>query len=352
MSRRRRRVPGGAAPDLTPRLPDYTQQWLAAIENRQTISDVLYHSLLVETLRLVDVEGQLLPPAILPPLHPATASTAAMDIPVSISDSSARNRHNRNAFEALFEDDDEPAIQRNNRGHGSTQTQGENESERPESIQVRYLVRRAMLGLGEAHRMKAIEVEKQRLPNQGLDAIDENLENGPTFAEQKWQQTCYHWTQAYFVLNQAIMDMDPWLAAILPNVIEDSDETLMDALDRAANNHAHGQQQEAFAGHDLKQMLMLFECLDLVKENCEKDRSEAIERMKVALQRVMSKLTPLRRDRDEVRNRVGDDFWVNNPEPKMDYAQRIIALNKEKQALTRAIEEVERLYLFQQSIGL
>jgi hypothetical protein len=74
--------------------------------------------------------------------------------------------------------------------------------------------------------------------------------------------------------------------------------------------------------------------------------------MKVALQRVMSKLTPLRRDRDEVRNRVGDDFWMNNPEPKMDYAQRIIALNKEKQALTRAIEEVERLYLFQQSIGL
>ncbi len=366
--RRRRQLPaenGGNGQARVAGAVDFTRQWIDAIEHPNTISDVIYHGLLVESLRFqIDQAG---PPMVLPPAHPAHN----IPVPPSTTEGTTRgaNAH-RNAFESLFDDEEEDESVRDTnptgrggrgrggrgrgRGRGPPPAPAPNPTLPPiESMQVRYLIRRAMLALGEAHRCKAIEAERQRLPHQGLYPESDGID-APTGGEKKWHDTAFHWTQAYYILNQAILDLDPWFAALLSAEMNDDGSMTLASMSTLTTGvggpTGAGVGTASIEGHNTDQLSALFDRLDLVKNHTEGERTAALERMGNYLGRIIGKLTPLRRDRDEIRNRVGDDNWVNNPEPKMDYATRIIALHKEKVALEQAIMTVQTLSMFPPSI--
>lgn len=315
-------------------VPDYTEQWLTALT--KAVGDVAYHVELLHVLQNLSDEVQKLPPSIPPPVRLGKPH----DNDKHKIESTGRQQsvfEMSNAFSALFDDDEDDLVDKKKKRQAGNKNNKKDQKKPAAStamtgdtkaMQVRYLAIRTQCGLAEAYRIEANEHEEQRA----------------------WNEVATFWSEAYELLNRTVIHMDPWLAICINDEINGAEANVADESNkRGSRRRKRNVDKNSVVvpvdGHDLKQLDNLLDNVHLVKEDTEREREFALERMQKELQHIVLKLQPLRQDRDVVKARVGENRWKNNPAPKMTYAERIIALAQEKKALEEAIDSVQMLML-------
>mmetsp|Transcript_17413 Transcript_17413/g.25948 ORF Transcript_17413/g.25948 Transcript_17413/m.25948 type:complete len:96 (+) Transcript_17413:1195-1482(+) len=74
--------------------------------------------------------------------------------------------------------------------------------------------------------------------------------------------------------------------------------------------------------HDKIQLKELFAGLDQLVEDSERQRHIAICFLTKRRQFVLEKLYPMLKERDEVKQSIGEENWKRNPAPQQTYAER------------------------------
>lgn len=307
------------------RRPDYSDAWLAALQ--QGVGNVDYHTSLIRVLTRIPEDAQAWPPSILPPPHQATQNSnneSGRSTPVGSVITQSDLTESSNSFAHLeTEDEDEeddeelpqdtqPAAASAGSRNGSRRSQVSSSTHTSRnSTQVRYLLRRAECGLAEAYRQVA---EKEA-------------------HHDRWVTCASSWCEAYSILNLTLRTMDPWLALLL------------DYEENGLGNVAGATAPPLNDRHDPKQLHQLQDVITMVEQTIEEKRHNALGLMDERMRVINHRLQPLRNDRDRVRHRIGDERWVNNPAPRMTYAEMIIALHNEKIQLQKAIADVSSLRL-------
>lgn len=287
---------------------DFSWQWLEAL--RHNVGNIEAHNSFIDTLWNMGPDSQKLPPQTPPPSVPRSrdsrsGSSSGRSTPGGSVITQSDLTESSNSFSNLELDDDDDTP--SGSGRHSNPSQGVAHrmgSGQYQNIQVRYLLKRAQCGLAEAYRASA-ELEARH---------------------QRWITCGGQWIMAYDVLNHALQDMDPWVALLLDHELNGPEESFPD-------------------GHDEEQLRQLLNVIRLVQQDTEQKRAEALDIMQSRLRDILRQLRPLRSDRDMVKARMGEDRWVNNPNPKMTYAEKIIQLHQEKILLESAIRDVEQLQL-------
>lgn len=306
----RNRIRNRNRPQPTTENGDFSWQWLDAL--RQNVGNIEAHNAFIDTLWNMGPERQKLPPQTPPPPVPhsrgsRSGSTSGRSTPGGSVITQSDLTESSNSFSNLELDDDDDTPSGSGSGRHSNPSQGQAHRMGPgqhQNVQVRYLLKRAQCGLAEAYRASA-EGEAHH---------------------QRWITCAGQWIMAYDVLNHALQDMDPWAALLLDHELNGPEESFPD-------------------GHDEEQLRLLLNVIRLVQQDTEKKRTEALEVMQSRLRDILRQLRPLRSDRDAVKARMGEDRWMNNPNPKMTYAEKIIQLHQEKILLESAIRDVEQLQL-------
>lgn len=281
----------------------YGKAWLDALEqvNRTGAPSQEVFPLNERMLQMLSVElseaQRKLPPTFHPPVE-ATAGPTSAAPGAGAGGTFAMG----NMFAALDEDEDED---------DAAQPQVvipegmSTESGLPHS-QLRYLQARAVCGLAEAHMLVAIDIGKDK--------------DWPAFAD-RWQAT-------YDTVNSLFTDgheYGHWYAEYAHE----------DHPDNAVLEDEH----VFIALH------ILFNAIDIARDHMERNKVESRKKLSKEHEKIMRKLNPLRADRDEVKEKLGTDFWENNPTPKMTYAERMIMLHEQAKALEHAMEVLDSLYL-------
>lgn len=313
--------------------PDFTQAWMQALE--LAVGSISHHRALEDALQRVPESEKAFPPSFLPPAAPLAGSSVhstqqTYSAPGSIRTPSIQTQQDRNTsqatsqgtsrvstpFSALFDDNDND--DNDNDTVDENQVRAALENQTPElaarrlavhrdglaSLQVRYLLGHVRCGLTEAYRLTA-----------------------HYFATQKqWRPCAQQWSFAYDIVNSTIIDLDSLVAQRMAGILEHS--------------------------HNLVQLDHVLFVLNLVKDDTKRERDIALERMHHRLTFLDRKLNPLREERDQVKQRWGIQRWTNNPQPKMDYATRIIMYQKEKNELERAIGVLQLLHLQDEGVVL
>lgn len=175
------------------------------------------------------------------------------------------------------------------------------------STQVRYIIVRAECGLAEAVRLSTAEFVRNR----------------------DYGEVAARWQEAYNILRTTLVNTDSWQVVLL-NYAE-MNGTFADPV--------------FLDNHNIPALQELMYSLQVVQDDTQFHRDEALKTLDFQLRKVMSKLNPLRRDRDEVKSSWGEVRWNNNPRPKMDYAEKMRLLAVEKEALESAIMIISTLQL-------
>lgn len=136
--------------------------------------------------------------------------------------------------------------------------------------------------------------------------------------EHKWTQSAERITRSVALLNLALQYADMMYARITARA-ELGDRELEVITDRVRRNcEAVG----IAAGHG-------------------NDKKAQFEQEAVTRRRQLeAKLSPQLRDRDEAKQKMGEEAWTRNPNPKGDYARRRMADEKELRELNAAMESV------------
>ncbi len=161
-------------------------------------------------------------------------------------------------------------------------------------VQVRYLIFHGECRLAELIRISAIQEANHK----------------------RWVESAQFWSQAYDHLHRVQTEADPFFTI---SIAFEPNSDLPD-------------------DHDYHQLQDLFEKLNLVREHTEQARDRAIAVMEHRLTAIDRQLNPLQRDRDEVRESMGESVWRSNPRPKRDFARMREPLEEELRALRQAID--------------
>ena len=97
--------------------------------------------------------------------------------------------------------------------------------------------------------------------------------------------------------------------------------------------------------HDVVHLTRLRDALNLEQTTLGQMKVRAQEAVDRRTANVERKLNPLESDRQEVRAKVGEQAWKNNPAPKLTYAERIALLHAELQDLAVARGVLQSLQL-------
>jgi hypothetical protein len=170
-----------------------------------------------------------------------------------------------------------------------------------QGVQVRYLIFHGECRLAELIRISSIQEANHK----------------------RWIESAQFWSQAYDHLHRVQTEADPFYTISL----------------------SFDQNDELPEGHDYQQLQDLFEKLNLVREHTEQERDRAISVMEHRLASIDRQLNPLQRDRDEVRESMGEHAWRSNPRPKRDFARAREPLEEELRALRQAIDILRGLSL-------
>lgn len=289
-------------------LQDYSEEWLAAIE--QSIGDIEYHQILINTLSSATAEEAILPPTTPPPFMPSRRPSAHRTNPENgqVHPYTTINKNAKkgsvssnpyvpvtNAFAHLSLDEESTKGRRRGPQGGSQRR----------STQVRYLLVRAECGYAECIRNTAVEAGKNR----------------------EWRFVPDRWQEAYDLINRTLTDTDEWWAILL--VANDNHPP----VERLQDGHSHLQLSE------------LFQSLTILEESTERERQEALRHLEKNLKHVQAKLDPLKDSRQDAMNAMGKKRWDNNPTPKMDYAEKMRLLAVEEKELQYALQVLQELQL-------
>jgi hypothetical protein len=290
-----------AVPVQAPRRPDYSSVWIEAIDDACRAKAVA---------RLLELQQALLSMArkkqMLPPSSPPPADGAAREATAAAATAGAPQRAPTNMFVVLgsqsnsgsdTDSDSTPVTQPPERG-ASIPYQSD------KSTQCRYMVVMVSDAVAQVLRYEAIGFEKSR----------------------DYAACAEKWEEAFGLFNDIILRIDLWYAKYI-------------SFEPSSDNR---QMEDS---HDVNQLEKLFENLHLTRDDTERERNRASERLKGQIARITEKLNPLRNDRDRVKAKWGEERWNNNPAPKLTYAERIVALGKELEEIRNALQRIEALKL-------
>jgi len=273
---------------------DYSLLWLQLLES-DVPKDVtfLYH--LLEVLAPLD---PALPPSVRPSVPPATMDAGSRGgggpaVP-------AATQTMPNSFAALHIDDsDDDQAPVGPTGSASASRPGPGRAAR--SIQVRYLRIRVSCGVSEEYRRAALEAQRQK----------------------EYPVMTSHWCAAHDALAVHRTDTDEWFSMCLL--------------------HREGGLPVMPADHDYAQLDELLVSLHVLGADTEKEKERALGFLKKRLRFIEEKLDPMLKERDEVKQRVGDFKWKHNEAPEMSYAEKRLAWEEAKAQLLVAIDTLTRL---------
>jgi hypothetical protein len=140
----------------------------------------------------------------------------------------------------------------------------------------------------------------------------------------KWLDKATLWMKAYDLINDCLIDIDPWKAALVHAQVN-GDENLL-------NNHHRGALESLFNG------------VGIVHDHLSRGKESALQRMHTRKNILLDNLQPQWQSRDEAKARMGDR-WNRNPNPKNDFSRRRIENEIELKDLTAAIDCMEGLRL-------
>eukprot|EP01038_Epipyxis_sp_PR26KG_P007225 gene7225-9856_t len=283
---------------------NYSAAWIEAL--KENVGNIEYHHEMLNILNSIPENSRNNIPLISPPPYHSRRNSSINN---EQNNQQSQRRDRMNMFSSLDDHDVIP----NNVVQGNAVITNNRNIRRPilsqdsnNNQQVRYLIVRTECGLGEAIRLSAKETERGEM----------------------WAEMATIWQDAYTILNDSLSNIDHWTAILLQAREDDADPNIV-----------------LQDGHMFNVLDELLEGLQLVRDHTEEERSQVITRLNGKLRNIIHKLNPLRQSRDVVRARVGENRWTHNPNPRMDFAERIIELNNQKVILDQTIETINSLLI-------
>ena len=90
-------------------------------------------------------------------------------------------------------------------------------------------------------------------------------------------------------------------------------------------------------GHVIAVLEMLYQNIEILRTDTVNAYQTALRRIESRLETVQNKLAPMLQDRDIVRANIGEVRWIENRQPKNDFANRRKKLESERRILSNAL---------------
>lgn len=281
---------------------NFSSLWLYILENPQALT----RSYLDSMLTVLQTVNPHYPPSVKPPRQPepdfedgSIPSSKVTSIPSEQLPGTQLDTLS-NQFSDLSMDSDDEA-----ESHSDlTLSTNTDMSQDTTSIQVRYLKIKVICGIAELYRREALQAQK----------------------DKNYVDVKNHWVSAWKTLHHCSTDIDRWYAILCsyPNIADDPSIVLSNK-------------------HDAVQLLELFAGLQLLSEDTEREKNGTLRYLRKRLQYTMEKLNPMLKERNEVKAKIGEKQWKDNPDPKQSYAERRAQWEKDFKDLSEAVEAIEPL---------
>jgi hypothetical protein len=188
------------------------------------------------------------------------------------------------------------------------------------TIQSRYLFGRVICRIAEIVRNQAILAQRNK-----------------NYRESSvcWSHS-YH--QLFTFMNSHVMY---WAAGFYQTVSEN-----ISTLDEFNLNEYYSNPNNTtlvFDTHHIEQLYELLNGYEILLADTERQKISSLHYYLQRVQFLNSKLYPARKERDEVKERIGNDRWTNNPDPKLDFAARRRKWEEDLANINEAIRILEGL---------
>jgi len=288
-------------------MTDFSSHWKEAIVKNH--ADKFALSAMLRCLRKVNSKWRRYPPQMMPPTEEKASETS----PTSSAGATVAGASETNVFALLVDDGEESeddaeelavafaALSTNPRAAASTST----------STQVRYLQVEVECCLSEVVRFEAKELEKR----------------------EEWRDMADTMKTAFDLLNDSFTRLDggydSWVA-----------------LQLDANEGGRGGEQQMPDGHNKRLLDEALAGMLLARDSIELDHVQCTRKLLRYLAEVDERLNPQLAQRDQAKEKMGEEAWRNNKRPKQNFAQARRELEIKRRELAEALRVLEDLRLY------
>jgi hypothetical protein len=188
------------------------------------------------------------------------------------------------------------------------------------AIQSRYLFGRVICRISELVRDQAILAQRNK----------------------NYRESSLCWSNSYHqllsFLNSHIMYWAAGFYETIPENIYTLDHFNLNEYYSNPNNTTL-----IFDSHHIEQLYELLNGYEILLSDTERQKISSLQYYMKRVQTLNSKLYPLLKERDQVKEKIGNERWTNNPEPKLDYAERRRQWEEDLANINEAIRILEGL---------
>ena len=295
--------PIAKAPRQKKKFKNYTNLWLDILANH-TVNNREY---LESLLPVLDKCHPNYPPARKPPRLRSggdAPSSTTEEVEEEDGYSAIANAFSALSVDAFSDEEDEKE---------SDDDEEEVVNDSPDEVkevQSRYLIVHVVCSIAEIYRNEALSAQR----------------------EKDYGQVRLKWLTAWERLTTCQENIDAWCAILFSQ----SDQPFA----VSAPSHVVPSLPKQ---HNRAQLVDLFQALHILIQDTERQKDQALAQLHKRIQYINSKLNPLLQDRNVVKASMGDDKWVNNPEPKQTYAEKRKQWEEDLKHLTEAALLMESL---------
>lgn len=279
---------------------DYSNEWLSVLENKNNILNRDYLDSLIQLLN--DKCSQYYPPNIKP--FELTNHDLNANVHSSINDNSITHFNHYSNLSNDDDDEDDITLSSIEKSNPINNQQLKNPVIR--TIQVRYLKLKIICALVENYRAES----QQNLMNKEYHLVIQN------------------WTYAHQCLLNYQELIDQWLAIqIWSN-------------EYASNNMNPPHLPDK---HNFKQLTELLQGIEILINDTEYHKNKIIKYSINLIKKIENKLNPMLHDRNIIKNKIGEDKWINNPFPKNNFSEKRKLLENELLNIHEVIDKISLL---------